>query len=137
MESSKLMNIFYFSHIFSHSSFPSFGILLLLLKLPINTSIHSTILLAVAAINLISSFKTSNAKADAYTYHYSQYQSSISILFPGSHSKPNHHYAMHNGALMKYWGPLPSLSEFPGERMNGMLQNINTNRQLSMLSILY
>lgn len=91
----------------------------------------------VAATNLISSFKTSNAKADAYTNHYSQYRSSISILFPGSHSKPNHHYAMHNGALMKYWGPLPSLSEFPGERMNGMLQNINTNRQLSMLSILY
>src|SRR5271155_2872335 len=91
----------------------------------------------VAATNLISSFKTSNAKADAYTYHYSQYRSSISILFPGSHSKPNDHYAMHNGALMKYWGPLPSLSEFPGEQMNGMLQNINTNRQLSMLSILY
>jgi hypothetical protein len=87
----------------------------------------------VAATNIISSFKTSNAKADAYTHHYTQYRASLPALFPGSHSKPNHHYAMHNGALMKYWGPLPSLSEFPGERMNGMLQNINTNRQLSML----
>jgi hypothetical protein len=91
----------------------------------------------VAATNIISSFKTSNSKADAYTHHYTQYRQSIQALFPGCHSKPNHHYAMHNGALLKYWGPLASLSEFPGERMNGMLQNIKTNRRLSMLFYIY
>jgi len=39
---------------------------------------------------------------------------------------------MHNGDLMKYWGPLPVISESFGERMNGMLQGIKTNRRFSM-----
>ena len=86
----------------------------------------------VAATNIISSFKTSNASADEYTGHYIQYRKSIQVLFPHVHSKPNHHYAMHNGALLKYWGPLPPLSEFAGERMNGMLQKIKTNRRFRM-----
>lgn len=86
----------------------------------------------VAATNIISSFKTSNADADSYTEHYTQYRAAIQRLFSYRPSKPNHHYAMHNGDLLKYWGPLPSFSEFPGERMNGMLQNINTNRRLGM-----
>ena len=37
---------------------------------------------------------------------------------------------MHNGAMLKYRGPLPPLSEFLGERINGMLQNVNTNRRI-------
>ncbi|RDB22345.1 hypothetical protein Hypma_010543 [Hypsizygus marmoreus] len=84
----------------------------------------------VSATNIISSFKTSNADADAYTEHYIQYRAAIQRLFPHNPSKPNHHYAMHNGALLKYWGPLASFSEFPGERMNGLLQNIKTNHRL-------
>ncbi|KIJ90700.1 hypothetical protein K443DRAFT_15008 [Laccaria amethystina LaAM-08-1] len=86
----------------------------------------------VAATNIISSFKTSNASADEYTGHYIPYRKSIQVLFPHVHSKPNHHYAMHNGALLKYWGPPPPLSKFAGERMNGMLQKIKTNRRFHM-----
>ncbi|KAF8235933.1 hypothetical protein L208DRAFT_1254324, partial [Tricholoma matsutake] len=88
----------------------------------------------VAATNIIAAFKTSNADADAHTQHYIQYWSAIQTLFPYRSSKPNHHYAMHNGSLLKYWGPLASLSEFSGERMNGMLQNINTNHHLHMFN---
>lgn len=86
----------------------------------------------VAATNIVSSFKVSNADADVYTQHYIQYCAAIQKLFSYCASKPNHHYAMHNGDQMKYWGPLPSFGEFPGERMNGMLQGIKTNRRLSM-----
>jgi hypothetical protein len=86
----------------------------------------------VAATNIIAAFKTSNADADAYTQYFIQYRAAIQHLFPHHPSKPNHHYAMHNGALLKYWGPLPAFSEFPGERMNGMLQNMNTNHHLRM-----
>lgn len=86
----------------------------------------------VAATNIVSSFKVSNADADTYTQHYIKYRAAIQKLFPYRQSKPNHHYAMHNADQMKYWGPLPSFSEFPGERMNGMLQGIKTNRRLSM-----
>lgn len=85
----------------------------------------------VSATHIISSFKTSNAAADSYTYHYKQYRQSIQTLFPQHSSKPNHHYAMHNGPLLKYWGPLAAFSEFPGERMNGMFQKIKTNKKFS------
>jgi hypothetical protein len=81
----------------------------------------------VAATDIISSLKTSNTHADTYTQHYIQYRTAIQKLFSYRPSKPNHHYAMHNGAQMKYWGPLPSFSEFPGEQMNGMLQGVKTN----------
>ncbi len=43
---------------------------------------------------------------------------------------------MHNAAILKYWGPLPCLSEFPGERLNGMLQKIQTNGQLRKFYLL-
>jgi hypothetical protein len=86
----------------------------------------------VAATNIVAAYQTSNADADAYTQHYIQYRTAIQQLFPHRPSKPNHHYAMHNGALLKYWGPLASFSEFPGERMNGKLQKMNTNHHLRM-----
>ncbi|KAF8231219.1 hypothetical protein L208DRAFT_1102612, partial [Tricholoma matsutake] len=41
---------------------------------------------------------------------------------------------MHNGALLKYWGPLASFSEFPGKQMNEKLQKMNTNYHLHMLA---
>ncbi|KAK7013213.1 hypothetical protein R3P38DRAFT_2546681 [Favolaschia claudopus] len=37
---------------------------------------------------------------------------------------------MHNASLLKHWGPFPALSEFAGERMNGMLQKIKTNKKM-------
>ena len=84
----------------------------------------------VSATNITCSFKTSNEEADWYTHHYIEYRKLIPALFPQSHSLPNHHFAMHAGSQMKYWGPNPPISEFSGEQMNGMLQNISTNRQL-------
>ncbi|KAF8234919.1 hypothetical protein L208DRAFT_1545387 [Tricholoma matsutake] len=86
----------------------------------------------VAATNIGAAYKTSNADADAYTQHYIQHRAAIQQLFPYHPFKPNHHYAMHNGALLKYWGPLASFSEFPGEQMNGKLQKMNTNYHLHM-----
>jgi hypothetical protein len=84
----------------------------------------------VASTNIISSFSTSNTEADAYIFHYLEYRKSVARLFPNFHSRPNHHYAMHNDDLLKYWGPLASLSEFPGERLLGKFQCIHTNRHM-------
>ncbi|KAL1671098.1 hypothetical protein EV122DRAFT_227114, partial [Schizophyllum commune] len=86
----------------------------------------------VSALNIVCAFETSGEEADKYTTHFTQYRISKRTLFPNHPSRPNHHYAMHIGALLKYWGPLPALSEFPGERMNGTLQKIKTNHHLSM-----
>lgn len=83
----------------------------------------------VICTNIVSSFKTSDADADLYTECYNSYRRSIRQLFPSYKQKPNHHYAMHNGDILKYWGPLPALSEFPGERLIGLLQCVNTNKK--------
>ncbi|KAJ3511686.1 hypothetical protein NMY22_g15575 [Coprinellus aureogranulatus] len=63
----------------------------------------------VACTNIVCAHSVTNEEADRYT------------------NLPNHHYAMHNGPLMKFWGPLIKLSEYPYETHNGMLQRINTN----------
>ncbi|THU85981.1 hypothetical protein K435DRAFT_822265 [Dendrothele bispora CBS 962.96] len=84
----------------------------------------------VASTNIISSFSTSPHEADQYMVHYTAYRRGIHELFPTYQDKPNHHYAMHNGEILKYWGPVAALSEFAGERMNGVMQNINTNRHI-------
>ncbi|THU79618.1 hypothetical protein K435DRAFT_823868 [Dendrothele bispora CBS 962.96] len=84
----------------------------------------------VASTNIIAAYSTLNSKADAYVYHYTEYRKTRAEIYAGVASKPNHHYTMHNGQLLKFWGPLSLLSEFPGEQMNGMLQGIETNRRM-------
>lgn len=81
----------------------------------------------VMCTNIIGSYTTSNAAADNYLHHYIRYRQTSKILFPIVATRPNHHFAMHNAELMKFWGPLPMLSEFPFEQHNGTLQKINTN----------
>ncbi|KAL1657506.1 hypothetical protein GGF50DRAFT_12706, partial [Schizophyllum commune] len=89
----------------------------------------------VSATNILCSFTTSDAAADNYDQHYLRYRQSCLSLFPDATSKPNHHYALHNASLLKYWGPLAALSEFPGERLNGTLQKIKTNSRQSDLDL--
>ena len=84
----------------------------------------------VAATAIQVSHSTSNSAAEEYDAHYHRHRSVLPMLFPNHHSKPNHHYAMHSSDLLRSWGPLPALSEFPGERLNGILQNIDTNDHL-------
>jgi len=81
----------------------------------------------VKCTNIVCSYSASNFSADDYLYHYIKYRQSSKTLFPGVTTRPNHHYAMHNAELMKFWGPLPMISEFPYEQHNGTLQKIKTN----------
>ena len=81
----------------------------------------------VMCTNLLCSYITSDMAADDYLHHYIRYHQSSAALFPGVQSWPNHHFAMHNVELMKYWGPLSLLSELPYEQHNGTLQKIKTN----------
>ncbi|KAJ3926363.1 MAG: hypothetical protein NXY57DRAFT_1051411 [Lentinula lateritia] len=84
----------------------------------------------VAFTNIISAYSTLNVDADKYMYHYVKYWASIQDLHPGFKFMPNHHYAMHGGDQLKFWGPLSLLCEFPGERMNGDFGQIKTNKHL-------
>jgi hypothetical protein len=90
----------------------------------------------VCSTNIIAAYSVTNAEADVYTEHYIKYRASIQQLY-GFGSKPNHHYAMHNGDLLKFWGPLSLLSEFPGERMNGDMGKIKTNRRFCRFPLAY
>ncbi|KAJ7085455.1 hypothetical protein B0H15DRAFT_783012 [Mycena belliarum] len=84
----------------------------------------------VACTNIISSFSASNTEADQFMAHYIQYRTDLPQLFEGFQSKPNNHFAMHDGPLMKFWGPLPAISEFPGERLNGIFGKTKNNRRI-------
>lgn len=90
----------------------------------------------VACTNIVSAHTTSDTEADKYMHHYTEYRRSVPHLFSRSNSRPNHHYAMHNPDLMKFWGPLIKLSEYRYESHNGALQRINTNHHLCMSSVL-
>ena len=84
----------------------------------------------ITCTNIVCAYTTSSEAADLYLDHYTQYCKSSKRLFPNVNTRPNHHYAMHNGDLMKFWGPLIKLSEFPYKQHNGSLQKINTNHHL-------
>ena len=103
-------------------------------KGPSEQALLSSFAHLVAATNIISSYSTSNAEADKYTAHYVAYRASIQAIFPFASSVPNHHFAMHYGLFLKYWGPVATLSEFPGERMNGLFQKVKHSGRTSRFS---
>ncbi|VDB99907.1 unnamed protein product [Peniophora sp. CBMAI 1063] len=83
----------------------------------------------MVATFVIISYVTSVHDRTLFSYHYISYRRSIQELFPVG-SLPNHHYAMHYPGIMENWGPVASLSEFAGERLNGQLQRTKTNRRM-------
>ncbi|KAJ7053531.1 hypothetical protein C8F01DRAFT_996576 [Mycena amicta] len=89
----------------------------------------------VACIAIISSFQTSPETARRYMFHLIEYHKSLEELFPFFPAKPNIHLAMHNLEQLKLWGPLASLSEFFGERINGILASANTNKRAGDLEL--
>ena len=84
----------------------------------------------VACTNIVSSFSTSVTEADAYMEHMILYRQSSRELFPNYADVPNDHLAMHNPDLLKFWGPLPGVGEFSGERFNGKLGKVKTNKRI-------
>jgi hypothetical protein len=84
----------------------------------------------VDCTNVTCSFSITMDDIELYEKEYVRYRQSKQVLFPRSHSVPNQHYAMHNGDLMRFWGPLMVLSEFPYERHNGTFQKVQTTNHL-------
>ncbi|KAJ7160858.1 hypothetical protein C8R46DRAFT_904956 [Mycena filopes] len=84
----------------------------------------------VACLNIIASYETSNAEADQYMEYFVRYRRTMRQLFTRFNSMPNHHFGMHNPDMLKYWGPVAVLSEFPGERLNGEFGKVKTNKRI-------
>ncbi|MBW0555488.1 hypothetical protein O181_095203 [Austropuccinia psidii MF-1] len=70
-----------------------------------------------------------------FTEEYQKYCNSSKSLFQGYAVNPNHHYALHIESQLRHWGPLIGVSEFAGERLNGMLQRIPTSGQIGKFGV--
>ncbi|WAQ82479.1 hypothetical protein PtA15_2A796 [Puccinia triticina] len=73
-------------------------------------------------------FKSGDIKQ--FEIHYKKYLDSVGGLFEGVKVQPNHHFSLHIPQQMASWGPLAGVAEFPGERLIGFLQKINTNNKI-------
>lgn len=73
--------------------------------------------------------KLTEADIKEFEVMYDRYNTTSKGLFNDSRVLPNHHYALHLPGQMRYYGPLMPVSEFPGERVNGILQNVKTNHR--------
>lgn len=94
----------------------------------LRTALFNNFCSLVASTHILSSYSTSPEEADRFAVLYRSYRKSSQTLFHGVASKPNHHYAMHYPTFLKFYGPLASLCELPGERLNGILGRISTNK---------
>jgi hypothetical protein len=81
----------------------------------------------VMCTNIVALKSITDADADKFAEAYFLYTETSKLVFDSPKIVPNHHYALHLPAQMKWWGPLSNVSEFSGERVNGILQKMKTN----------
>ncbi|KAJ7050226.1 hypothetical protein C8F01DRAFT_1345766 [Mycena amicta] len=96
---------------------------------PVAESLLDNFYHLVACTAIISFFRTSPSLATRYMYHLIEYRKSLKELFSFFPQKPNFHMAMHNHSQLSWFGPLAALNEFAGERLNGLLASVKTNRR--------
>lgn len=84
----------------------------------------------VACTNVIFARKFKEGDMKRFEMYYKKYSDSVGGLFEGVKIQPNHHFALHIPQQMAAWGPLAGVAEFPGERLIGFLQKINTNNKI-------
>ncbi|KNZ44360.1 hypothetical protein VP01_923g6 [Puccinia sorghi] len=80
--------------------------------------------------HLVESRLITEESCAKFDLNYNLYCRTLEPLFEGISIQPNHHYALHIGQLSQKFGPLIRLSEFRGERLNGMLQKLSTKNLL-------
>jgi hypothetical protein len=71
--------------------------------------------------------RTSEYHAERYQFYMTRYLAGIHELYPHFNLKPNHHYALHLGEILKTFGPLHGTWAFAFERLNGRLRSLNSN----------
>jgi hypothetical protein len=95
--------------------------------------LDSTMYLATA-IRWATSHRTSEKHAAEYMRNMREYLASVRELFPERNLLPNQHNALFIGEMLLRFGPVHGWWMFPFERLIGLLQQINTNQKLGMLS---
>ncbi|OAV92204.1 hypothetical protein PTTG_27698 [Puccinia triticina 1-1 BBBD Race 1] len=84
----------------------------------------------VACTNVVFAQRFKSGDIKRFEMHYKKYLDLVGGLFKGVKVQPNHHFSLHIPQQMASWGPLAGVAEFPGERLIGFLQKINTNNKI-------
>ena len=95
----------------------------------------STIHLA-CAVRQATSYITSPSHQASCTAHMRLYLASLLKYRPDIPLRPCHHNAQHFPDFLPRFGPSPGWWMFPFERVNGLLQQVNTNGKQGQSSIL-
>jgi hypothetical protein len=91
--------------------------------------LKSTMLLATA-LRWATSHRTSAKHVNEYMTNMRAYIESIRELFPDRDLRPNHRSALFIGDMLMRFGPTHGWWCFASERVNGRLQQVNTNSKL-------
>ncbi|KAH9920396.1 uncharacterized protein B0H18DRAFT_957099 [Fomitopsis serialis] len=91
----------------------------------------------MTAVVMSSMLAINDSHVKAYEEAIVRYLRSLKDLYKASEFKPNHHMALHVGAFLRRFGPVHSIRTFFSERMNFMLQRINTNRKFGELELTF
>jgi hypothetical protein len=81
----------------------------------------------VEGTHIVAARTVKKGDPDRFKQAYFEYTKTSYEIDNDCKIKQNHHYAIHTASQMAWWGPMLAVSEFPGERMCGFLQKINTN----------
>jgi hypothetical protein len=81
----------------------------------------------VCCTNIVGSKTIKNLDLATFANKYEVYTATSKHLFPNLRILPNHHYALHVPEQLQWWGSLMAVSEFPGERLIGILQKCKTS----------
>jgi hypothetical protein len=92
-----------------------------------NQDVIRNICALIHCTNIVASNKITNKDCEIFAREYKIYTTTSKELFPNLKILPNHHYTLHMPSQLRWWGPLMSVSEFPGERLIGLLQKCKTN----------
>lgn len=81
----------------------------------------------VRCTHLAGAKKVHTKDSTDFDNEYQKYLKTSEVLYPNLKALPNHHYALHLGTQLSWWGPLTQVAEFAGERLIGVVQKYKTN----------
>lgn len=81
----------------------------------------------VMAIKLGTSRTVAQGQPEGYLYYMKKYLRRLFELFPETSFKPNHHVSLHVADFLGGLGPVHAWSTWVFERLNFIMQRINTN----------
>ena len=87
----------------------------------------------VTAVCIASMRVTNNEYITLYDQHIFSYIRGILELYKDADIKPNHHLSLHLGHFLQTFGPVHAYWTFAFERINYMMQSMNTNRRHGIL----